>query len=82
MTRQNITILLRKINQINLSNIWNDIKDSLGGSSRDYTKIRLSRAVFLLAIPMVLEMVMESIFAVVDIYFVNKISTKKIVLKM
>ncbi|MCT4588637.1 MAG: MATE family efflux transporter [Carboxylicivirga sp.] len=73
MTRQNITILLRKINQINLSNIWNDIKDSLGGSSHDYTKIRLSRAVFLLAIPMVLEMVMESIFAVVDIYFVNKL---------
>lgn len=73
MTRQNITILLQKINKISLSNIWKDIKDALAGSSQDYTKIPLSKAVFLLAIPMVLEMVMESVFAVVDIYFVNKL---------
>lgn len=53
--------------------IIRDIKDALAGSSQDYTKIPLGKAVFLLAIPMVLEMVMESIFAVVDIYFVGKL---------
>ncbi len=50
-----------------------DIKEALAGSSQDYTQIPLGKAVLLLAIPMVLEMVMESIFAVVDIYFVGKL---------
>ncbi|WP_083631221.1 MATE family efflux transporter [Labilibacter marinus] len=50
-------------------NIW----EALMGTSHDYTQIKLSKAIFLLAIPMVLEMVMESIFAIVDIYFVSKL---------
>ncbi|WP_430814545.1 MATE family efflux transporter [Carboxylicivirga sp. RSCT41] len=73
MTKQNSSILLRKLNKNKLSNIWNDFKDALAGTSHDYTRIPLSRAVFLLAIPMVLEMIMESVFAVVDIYFVGKL---------
>ena len=73
MTKQISSILLRKLNKNTLSNIWNDFKDALAGSSHDYTQIPLSRAVFLLAIPMVLEMIMESVFAVVDIYFVGKL---------
>ncbi len=50
-------------------NIW----EAIIGTSNDYTQIKLSKAIFLLAIPMVLEMVMESIFAIVDIYFVSKL---------
>ncbi|MGQ1786005.1 MATE family efflux transporter [Saccharicrinis sp. GN24d3] len=50
-------------------NVW----QALMGTSFDYTEIKLSKAIFLLAIPMVLEMVMESIFAIVDIYFVSKL---------
>ena len=73
MTKQNSSILLQKLSKNKLSNIWNDFKDALAGSSHDYTKIPLGRAVFLLAIPMVLEMIMESVFAVVDIYFVGKL---------
>ncbi len=52
---------------------WRLVKEALGGSHRDFTKESLGRAVFLLAIPMVVEMMMESIFAVVDIFWVSKL---------
>jgi putative MATE family efflux protein len=53
--------------------IWDALKDAIRGSEADYTKISLNRAIFLLAVPMILELVMESLFAVVDIYFVGKL---------
>jgi putative MATE family efflux protein len=49
------------------------VRESLSGVQHDYTSGPLRRAVFLLAIPMILEMVMESIFAVVDIFFVARL---------
>jgi putative MATE family efflux protein len=48
-----------------------DIRTALAGGQRDYTKERVGRAIVLLAIPMVLEMVMESVFAVVDMFWVS-----------
>src|SRR5687768_558680 len=53
--------------------IWQGLKDAIRGTEADYTRIRLSKAIFLLAVPMILELVMESLFAVVDIYFVGKL---------
>ena len=50
---------------------WRVFSEAVKGSDRDYTEIPLNKAVFLLAIPMVLEMAMESIFAIVDIFFVS-----------
>ena len=53
--------------------LWSDLRDAVRGTGADYTKIPLRRAVFLLAVPMVLELVLESTFAVVDIFFVAKL---------
>ena len=58
-----------------LKNFWQDIVEAVRGTERDFTDVKLSRGILLLAIPMVLEMLMESIFAVVDIYFVSKIGS-------
>ena len=50
---------------------WSAIRESLRGSHQDYTAGPIGRSIILLAIPMVLEMCMESIFAVVDIKWVS-----------
>ncbi len=50
---------------------WGAIRESLRGSRQDYTVGPIGRSIILLAIPMVLEMCMESIFAVVDIKWVS-----------
>jgi putative MATE family efflux protein len=57
---------------------WSDLRDAIRGTGADYTKIPLPRAVFLLAVPMVLELVLESTFAVVDIYFVGKLGSSAV----
>ncbi|HEU4903834.1 MAG TPA: MATE family efflux transporter, partial [Flavisolibacter sp.] len=43
------------------------------GEQQDYTKGSLRRAIFLLAVPMIIEMGMESVFALVDLFFVSKL---------
>lgn len=48
------------------------------GTNADYTRIPLKRAVFLLAIPMMLELVLESTFAVADIFFVAKLGASAV----
>jgi putative MATE family efflux protein len=53
--------------------VWQKLKNAIRGTEADYTKISLKHAIFLLAVPMILELVMESTFAVVDIYFVGKL---------
>src|SRR5437899_7346459 len=52
---------------------WATIRESLAGSRRDYTDGDIGRAILLLAIPMVLELSLESVFAVVDVFFVSRL---------
>lgn len=61
-----------------LSRIFRIVKLSLNGEEQDYTQGSISRAVFLLAIPMILELSLESVFAVVDIFFVSKLGQNAI----
>lgn len=51
--------------------IFTLLKESIRGGNHDFTKGSIRRAVLLLAIPMMLEMAMESVFALVDLYFVG-----------
>src|SRR3954452_21276389 len=53
--------------------LWASIREALRGSHQDYTTGNLNRAILLLAIPMVLEMVLESLFAVVDVFWVGRL---------
>ena len=59
--------------QSKLNSLWTELKDAIRGSEADYTEIKIGKAIFLLAVPMILELIMESTFAVVDIFFVGKL---------
>jgi putative MATE family efflux protein len=61
----------KNIQQGKLSHFYSLIKQSLRGGEHDYTKGSIREAIVLLAIPMILELSLESIFAVVDMYFVS-----------
>jgi putative MATE family efflux protein len=53
--------------------LWSSVREALRGSHQDFTAGSLNRAILLLAIPMVLEMVLESLFAVVDVFWVGRL---------
>jgi putative MATE family efflux protein len=52
---------------------WATVREALRGSHHDYTKGPIGRAILLLAVPMVLEVALESVFAVTDIFFVSRL---------
>ena len=57
---------------------WKALKDAIRGTDADYTRISLGKAIFLLAIPMMLELAMESTFAIADIYFVGRLGASAV----
>ncbi|MEP6763261.1 MAG: MATE family efflux transporter [Gemmatimonadaceae bacterium] len=61
-----------------LKSLWQALGDATRGKEHDYTQGSIRRAIFLLAVPMVLEMVMESLFAVSDVFFVSKLGAAAI----
>lgn len=73
MSDKNTISFFAQIKSINFRSLWTDIKEAIAGSDRDFTSDTIGKALLILSIPMVLEMIMESIFAVVDIFFVSKL---------
>src|SRR5438552_927373 len=57
---------------------WTSVREAVRGSHQDFTTGNLNRAILLLAIPMVLEMVLESLFAVVDVFWVGRLGADAI----
>jgi len=60
------------------SSLWAALVEAVRGSHRDYTAGSLNRAILLLAVPMVLEMVLESLFAVVDVFWVGRLGANAV----
>src|SRR5438046_8014860 len=61
------------------ASLWSTVRESIAGSHRgEYTDGPIGRAILLLAIPMVLELVLESVFAVVDVLFVSRLGADAI----
>src|SRR5690606_9716450 len=64
----------RNLNIIDMRKLLILYRQALTGTEQIYTSGSINKAIFMLSVPMILEMIMESLFAVVDIYFVSKIS--------
>ncbi|MGB5477041.1 MAG: MATE family efflux transporter, partial [Thermoanaerobaculia bacterium] len=60
------------------ASFWQSLRQAVHGSQEDFTQGGLSRAIVLLAIPMVLEMVMESVFAICDVFFVSRLGANAV----
>lgn len=73
-----INISGKKPAESSLNSIWRELKNAVRGSEADYTRIKIGKAIFLLAVPMILELIMESLFAVVDIYFVGTLGASAV----
>ena len=58
--------------------VWQTLTEAVKGTHQDFTEIAISRAVIFLAIPMVLEMLLESLFALVDIFWVTRLGANAI----
>src|SRR5688572_4323961 len=61
-----------------ISVFWSLLKQSIRGDQYDYTQGSIRQAIILLAIPMILELGLESVFAVVDMFFVGKLGKNAI----
>jgi len=78
MTDKRTISFFNKLKSIEWKSLWTDIKEAVSGSDRDFTSDSIGRALLILSIPMVLEMIMESVFAVVDIFFVSKLGANAV----
>jgi len=65
-------------NKISFKQYFKYFKEAVSGKEQEYTSGSIRRAVFMLSIPMILEMLMESIFALVDILYVSKVSVNAV----
>jgi putative MATE family efflux protein len=57
---------------------WSIVREAVGGSRRDFTAGSIGQAIFILSVPMIMEMFGESLFALVDIFFVGKLGASAV----
>jgi len=57
------------------NSFWSILREAIWGTQRDFTKGGLGVAIFILAVPMIVEMMAESLFAIVDIFFVSRLGS-------
>ena len=62
----------------NFKSFLSNLRIAISGSEKEFTTGSINRAIFMLSVPMILEMVMESLFAVVDVFFVSRVSINAI----
>ena len=65
-------------NQITIKKFFQYLKEAITGKEQEFTSGSLRKAIFMLSIPMILEMLMESIFAIVDIIYVSRVSVNAV----
>ncbi|NNL80477.1 MAG: MATE family efflux transporter, partial [Flavobacteriaceae bacterium] len=65
-------------NKLSIAQLWKYFKIAITGKEQEFTSGSIRRAVFMLSIPMILEMIMESIFAIVDIFYVSQVSVNAV----
>lgn len=61
-----------------LSLFFKNLKIAISGSEKEFTTGNINRAIFMLSVPMILEMIMESLFAIVDVFYVSKVGINAI----
>src|SRR4026209_447002 len=61
-----------------MSDFWSSVREALRGSRQDFTEVPIRRAILLLAVPMILEMGMESLFVLVDIFWVSRLGAASV----
>lgn len=65
-------------NKISIKQFLRYLRIAVSGKEQDFTSGSIRKAVFMLSIPMILEMLMESIFAIVDIFYVSQVSVNAV----
>ncbi|MDO1500386.1 MATE family efflux transporter [Winogradskyella maritima] len=63
---------------LTIKKLWMYFRQAVSGKHQDFTSGSIRKAVFMLSVPMILEMLMESIFAVVDIFYVSQVSVNAV----
>lgn len=61
-----------------MSDFWSSVREALRGTRQDFTEVPIRRAILLLAVPMILEMGMESLFVIVDIFWVSRLGAEAV----
>jgi len=73
-----MTTATSTVSTVPKESFWQLLKQAVAGSEQDYTEGSLPRAVFLLSVPMILEMAMESVFGILDVFFVGRLGANAV----